>query len=316
MDKIRIGTRGSALALWQTDHVMSLLHERFKDLEIEAERIKTTGDKILDVALAKIGDKGLFTKEIEAALLDGTVDLAVHSSKDLPTELPEGLFLAATLERADVRDALISKSGLDLDALPAGARIGTSSLRRRAQLLHYRADLQLFDLRGNLDTRLKKLDSGELDAVMLASAGLDRMGWSNRITQRIPVHISLPAVAQGAIGIEIRIGDERIQSIIETLNHQPTYLAVRAERALMHELEGGCQVPIGAHAEWADGMLSMTAIVASLDGRRLVRDSITLPDTDPEAVGLALAKELRALGADDILEEIRSEQEEHPQAGA
>lgn len=310
MQKIRIGTRGSALAMWQTNHVSSILKELFPDLEIEINKIKTTGDKILDVALAKIGDKGLFTKEIEQALLEDSVDFAVHSSKDLPTVLPEGLYLAANLERADVRDALISKGGLPLADMPRGAKIGTSSLRRRAQLKHFRPDFALYDLRGNLDTRLAKLDSGELDAVILASAGLDRMGWSERITQRIPTDISLPAVAQGAIGIEIRIGDEATLGIIETLNHQPTYLAIRAERALMRELEGGCQVPIGAHAILDGENISMIAMVANLDGGRLIRDSIVMPSSDPEAVGITLADRLRELGADEILAEVRAEVEE------
>lgn len=304
VNKVVIGSRGSALAMWQTNHVAEMLRQKF-GVETEIVRIKTTGDKILDSPLAKIGSKGLFVKEIEIALQEKRIDLAVHSAKDVPTETPEGLVIAAFLEREDPRDALISKDGSILSELPRGAMVGTSSLRRRAQLLHFRPDLQLVDVRGNVDTRLRKMNEGQFDAIILAKAGLKRMGHEGDITEVISTDVMLPAVGQGSIAVECRADDERILEMLAEINHPDTGCAVKAERALMRELEGGCQVPIGAYARIEDSRLVMDAMIASLDGKVLIRDRIEGSPDEAESLGRELARRLYQAGGSDILEEIR-----------
>ena len=299
-----IGTRGSKLALWQSEYIKGKV-EQITGLPVELKIIKTTGDKILDVPLAKVGGKGLFTKELEVELLAGTVDLCVHSMKDVPTELPDGLFIAAMPERVDPRDVLVSGAGYDLKTLPEGAKLGTSSLRRRAQVVHMRPDLEIVDVRGNLDTRMRKAENGELDAVVLASAGITRMGWADRITSYVPVTQMVPAVGQGAIGIEIREDDEFMRHVMEQVGHPETMECVTAERVVMRMLEGGCQVPIGAYARYEDGALVMDALVGSVDGKRIVREQLCGDAGEPEALGEAMVARLRALGAGEILAEIR-----------
>lgn len=302
--KIVIGSRGSMLALWQADHVAGEL-AKLTSLEIEIRKIKTTGDKILDSPLAKIGDKGLFVKEIEFALERDEVDLAVHSMKDVPTALPAGLMLGAVLQRELPNDVLVSRNRLTLKDLPAGSVIGTSSLRRKAQLLNLRPDFCFVDLRGNLDTRLRKMESGDFDAMILAAAGIRRLGLTEKITEVIPADLLLPAVGQGAIGIETREDDNEINQLVKTLDHFPTRARVLAERALMGRLEGGCQVPIGALATLENGLLHLDAMVASLDGSKLVRDGIEGRPEESEKAGIALAEKLLGLGADQILKEVR-----------
>lgn len=306
MRRLTVGTRGSALALRQTNWVVGELRSRHPGLEIEVEVIKTKGDKILDVPLAKIGDKGLFVKEIEQALLSGEIDFAVHSMKDLPTEMPDGLCIAAVPERVDPSDVLISK-GPGLNDLPGEAMIGSSSLRRRAQLHNFRADLRICDLRGNLDTRLRKLDEGEYDAIILAYAGLHRMGWGDRITEPIPTEICLPAVGQGALAIQARAGDDVVLGILQMLDHRESRTAVLAERSLMRALEGGCQVPVGALGTMRGEGLHLAGVVASLDGGRLVRAEVSGDPSDPDALGRELARILLDAGADEILKELRDE---------
>ncbi|HDI60847.1 MAG TPA: hydroxymethylbilane synthase [Desulfobacteraceae bacterium] len=304
--KLTIGTRGSKLALWQAQWVGDQIRRLYPDCTVELVVIKTRGDKILDVSLAEVGGKGLFVKEIEEALLDGRLDLAVHSMKDMPAELPEGLCIGPVPEREDPADVLISRDGLILDDLPAGARVGTASLRRAAQLKHHRPDLTIVSLRGNLDTRLRKLaDPAErLDAIVLAAAGVRRLGLADRITQRLPTDIVLPAVAQGALCIELRRDDPFTAAMVAPLDHLPSRIAVRAERAFLHRLKGGCQVPIGAHANVDDGHVSISGLVAELDGAEMVRETLTGPVNAAGAVGKALAERLLAAGADRILEEI------------
>jgi len=290
--------------MWQTTHVEALLKERF-GVETEIVRIKTTGDKILDSPLAKIGSKGLFVKEIEIALQERRIDIAVHSAKDVPTETPAGLVIKAFLEREDPRDALISRDRVPLSALPRGAVVATSSLRRRAQLLYYRPDLKLTDVRGNVDTRLRKMNEGQFDAIILARAGVKRLGYEEHITEIISPDIMLHAVGQGSIAIECRDEEDEIAAMVEALSHRETALAVRAERALMRALEGGCQVPIGAHGMLRDGRLVLEGVVASVDGTRLVRDVMEGPADDPEKLGTDLAEVLLGKGAEEILDEIR-----------
>lgn len=309
--KYILGTRGSKLAMWQSEHVASILQKE-AGVEIELKIIKTQGDKILDVALSKIGDKGLFVKEIETALLEGEADLAVHSSKDVPTQLPDGLTLGAFLKRVDPRDVLISKSGKGLDELPEGSVVGTSSLRRIAQVLNRRPDLQIKDVRGNLDTRLRKMDEGLFDAIILAAAGLDRMGWSEGITERISSDIMLSAVGQGAIAVEIRENDDEMLELMKHLDDPATRAAVTAERALMRELEGGCQIPIGALGTVDNGVLKLDGMVAGLDGTILIRDNIQGDPQEADALGIALAEKLKSQGADEILAEVRAESEVKP----
>jgi hydroxymethylbilane synthase len=299
-----LGTRGSRLAIWQAEWVQARLREIAPDVTVTLQRIKTSGDKIQDVPLAKIGGKGLFVKEIEEALLQGTIDLAVHSMKDVPTMLPDGLDIVCVPEREDPRDALISRNGAPLDRLPKGARVGTSSLRRQAQLLHRRPDLKIEVLRGNLDTRLRKLKDGEFEAIVLAAAGLRRMGWTERITEHLPTGVSLPAIGQGALGIEGRRDDAFVRDIVSALEHPPTRAAVTAERALLERLEGGCQVPIAAHATLAGARLRLEGLVASVDGRQVIQDAVEGPVADARALGMRLGEQLLHKGGEAILKEI------------
>jgi hydroxymethylbilane synthase len=308
--KISIGTRGSKLALWQAEWIKSELEKRYPYLEIELNRIKTTGDKILDVPLAKVGGKGLFVKEIEEALLRHEVDIAVHSMKDVPTEFPEGLHLAVVCKREDPRDALISQIQnakfkiQKFKDLPSHAKIGTSSLRRSCQLLNIRPDLKIEQLRGNLDTRLRKLDEGQFDAVILATAGVKRLGLKNRITEILPFKISLPAIGQGAIGIECRIDDEFIRNLITPLNHPETSLCVKTERAFLKRLGGGCQVPIAAYARIDKGRVKMDALVGSITGERLIKGHIEGLPVHVEHLGIKLAEDILSRGAKEILDEV------------
>ncbi|MEW6611858.1 hydroxymethylbilane synthase [Thermithiobacillus tepidarius DSM 3134] len=302
---LRIGTRASQLALWQAEHVQALLQQYNPGLRVELVKITTSGDKILDVPLAKVGGKGLFVKEIEEAMLRGEVDIAVHSMKDVPVVLPEPLFLPVILKREDPRDAFVSNTYASLDALPAGARVGTSSLRRQAQLrLHY-PDLQLLDLRGNVNTRLARLDRGDYDAIILAAAGLKRLGFEQRITQLLPIARSLPAIGQGAIGIELRRDDAETLARIEPLMDLTTHICVTAERAMNERLEGGCQVPIGGHAVLTEnGAVHLRGLVASTDGQTVVQAEDFAPAGDAEALGVRVAEALLSQGADRILRDL------------
>jgi len=302
--KLNIGTRASRLALWQAEWVRAQL-EQDSNVQVTLHKIKTSGDKILDVPLAKIGGKGLFIKEIEEALLRGDIDLAVHSMKDVPTALPDSLEIFAMTEREDPRDAISTRFPIvGIDDIPAGATIGTSSLRRQAQLLHHRPDFKIVPLRGNLDTRLRKLQDGEFDAVIVAAAGVKRLGLESQITAYLPVSQSLPAMGQGVLGIECRRDDTVVQEYIGRLNHAPSAFAVRAERALVDRLEGGCQVPIGAHAVVTNSSLRLDALVASVDGTRIIRNNITGSVEDAAALGITLAEQLLSKGADKILAEV------------
>jgi len=301
---IVIGTRGSKLALWQAEHIASRIRERFPAIEVTLKKIVTTGDKILDVPLAKIGGKGLFTKELENAMLSGDIDLAVHSLKDMPTELPEGLMLAAITTRADASDAFVSLGYKSLDELPQGAKVGTSSLRRRAQILKYRPDLQTVDLRGNLDTRIKKLENKEMDAIILATAGLKRLGLEQYITQILPAAICLPAVGQGALAIETRQDDAEVLSVLEFLNDSETIAAVTAERAYLREVQGGCQVPVGVHGEVNGDQLLLEATILKVDGTREVREKICGGCAEAEKLGIKLAQKMLAAGGKEILDEL------------
>ncbi|MBW4553402.1 MAG: hydroxymethylbilane synthase [Aphanocapsa sp. GSE-SYN-MK-11-07L] len=307
---IRIGSRKSQLALVQTYWVQETLQKHFPDRSFEVHTMSTQGDKILDVALAKIGDKGLFTKELELGMLNQETDFAVHSLKDLPTNLPEGLMLGCITERENPADALVVHSNhqdKQLDTLPAGAVIGTSSLRRLAQLRHHFPHLAFKDVRGNLNTRLAKLDAGEYDALILAAAGLQRLGFSDRIHQVIPTEISLYAVGQGALGIECREGDTEVLSLLKVLEHRPTAQRCLAERAFLRELEGGCQVPIGVNTRFEADQLVITGLVASLDGQKLIKDTVSGLPATAEQLGLELAQRLRQQGAQEILEAIFAE---------
>ncbi|WNZ22297.1 hydroxymethylbilane synthase [Leptolyngbya sp. NK1-12] len=307
---IRIGSRKSQLALVQTHWVQAELQQRFADRKFEVHTMSTQGDKILDVALAKIGDKGLFTKELEIGMLQGEIDFAVHSLKDLPTRLPEGLMLGCVTEREDPADALVVHArhqDKQIDTLPEGAVVGTSSLRRLAQLQHHYPHLAFKDIRGNLNTRLQKLDAGEFDAIILAVAGLRRLGMAERIHQVLPPEVSLHAVGQGALGIECRAEDSEILELLKALEHQPTAYRCYAERSFLRELEGGCQVPIGVNTTIEGNTLTLTGMVASLDGQQMVKDSISGAATEAEALGIQLAHNLRQQGATEILEAIFTE---------
>ena len=301
---IRIGTRGSQLALWQARWIQTKINQNRPDCTTELAIIKTTGDKITDAPLSKVGGKGLFVKEIEEALLDGRIDIAVHSMKDMPSEIPQGLCIGAVPQRENPLDALVSEQYASIDALPPGARLGTSSLRRGAQLLNYRPDLDITPLRGNLDTRLKKLANTDLDAIVLASAGLIRLGMADRITAHIEPEIMLPAVGQGALCIESRTNDREMGPIISSLDHTRSHIAVLAERAFSQHLEGGCQVPIAAHATIADDRLQITGLVAELDGRQVLKDTVEGSCDQAAAIGLELAENLLAQGAGPILERL------------
>jgi hydroxymethylbilane synthase len=302
--RLIIGSRGSKLALFQANWAKAQLEKNHGGLEVVIEIIKTSGDVFLDAPLSRIGGKGLFTKEIEDALLERRIDVAVHSLKDLPTVLPEGLCLAAVSQREDSRDAFLSNRYPSVSKLSPGARVGTSSLRRQSQLLQLREGLQILNLRGNIDTRIRKLEAGEYDAILLACAGLDRLGFGERIRERICIEQICPAVGQGALGIETRVDDVRTRQHVACLHHPATALAVRAERALLRELGGGCQVPIAGHAwiEHNDYVLRMIGVVASADGKRVVRERASGPVEDPELLGTALAKTLLAAGARTIVE--------------
>lgn len=302
--KIVIGTRGSKLALWQTNWVKGELERLHPGIEITIEIISTKGDRVQDVSLPKLGEqgKGLFTKELEDAMSEGRIDLAVHSLKDLPTELPEGLHIGAISEREDVRDALVARNGIgSFNELPQGAIIGTSSLRRQAQIKAARLDLALLPVRGNVDTRLRKLDEGEFDAIILASAGLSRLGFAERITERLSAELVLPAVGQGALAIETRSDDERINKIVAAINHKETRLACEAERAFLKGLGGGCLVPIAAHARIEADALMLKGLVARPDGAEIIRDETSGKAEDAQSIGQALADELLKRGADRIL---------------
>ncbi len=298
---LKIGTRQSLLALWQSNHIAALLRKQYPECTVELKKIVTKGDRILDVPLAQIGGKGLFTKEIEEDLLDGTVDLAVHSLKDMPTVLPEGLCLTAITERANVGDAFVSNKYNSFDELPQGAIVGTSSLRRKAQLLAARPDLEIRDLRGNVDTRLRKLDEGLYDAVILAAAGLERLGHGDRIKAVIPAEVCLPAVGQGALAIECRTDDAEVRQMLDFLNDLPTRQATTAERAFLGLLEGGCQVPIGVHADVENDEIKIEAIIAALDGSTILRDTISGKAQDAANLGKELGNKMLANGGKEIL---------------
>lgn len=309
--RLRIGTRGSQLALWQANWVKNALEDRFPDLDVSLVIIKTKGDKIQDVPLAKVGGKGLFVKEIEEAILEHRVDLAVHSMKDMPANLPDGLWISAVPERENPFDALVSREGKPLLELPKGARIGTSSLRRSAQLKRVRPDLEIIPLRGNLDTRLKKLDAGGMDAVVLAAAGIHRMGFEKRITEYFDENTMMPAVGQGALCIESRIGDAETDPLVKTLDHPDTRRIVLGERAFLHRLEGGCQIPIAAHGRLDGDTFTIRGMVASLDGSTVIESSDSGHADQTERIGRELANALLAKGADAILDALK---ESHEQA--
>tara|TARA_B100001971_G_scaffold214343_1_gene251209 strand:+ start:1479 stop:2399 length:921 start_codon:yes stop_codon:yes gene_type:complete len=302
--ELKIGTRASRLALWQAEWVRAKL-EQDSNVKVSLQKIKTSGDKILDVPLAKIGGKGLFVKEIEEALLRGDIDLAVHSMKDVPTVLPDALEIVAMTEREDPRDAISTRYPITgIDDLPVGATIGTSSLRRQAQLLHLRPDFNIAILRGNLDTRLRKLQNGEYEAVIVAAAGVKRLGFESQVTAYLPVEQSLPAMGQGVLGIECRQDDMLVREHIYRLNHLPSAYAVRAERAFVDRLEGGCQVPIGAYAVVTNSFIRLDGLVSSLDGTRMIRNYIEGSVNEAQSLGIALAEELLSKGADQILKEV------------
>ena len=301
---IRIATRKSALALWQAEFVKAQLEHFHPGLQVELVPMSTQGDKILDTPLAKIGGKGLFVKELEAAMLEGRADIAVHSMKDVPVEFPEGLQLQTICEREDPRDAFVSNNFLNLDDLPTGAVVGTSSLRRQCQLKAKRPDLVIRDLRGNVNTRLAKLDAGEYDAIILAAAGLIRLGFEERIRTHLAVEQSLPANGQGAVGIECRSDDKNIQALLAPLEHLPTRQAVLAERAMNRRLQGGCQVPIGAFAVHQGDELWLRGLVGALDGQQILQAQVRGSAVDAEALGLQLAEQLLQMGAGAILKAV------------
>ncbi|MDP4203530.1 MAG: hydroxymethylbilane synthase [Bacteroidota bacterium] len=302
---VRIGTRGSALALYQANQVKLSIETNFPDLQAEIVIIHTKGDKILDVALSKIGDKGLFTKELEVALLGNEVDMAVHSLKDLPTFFPEGLQLGAVLPRAEVRDALVSKNGKTLKELGAGDVIATSSLRRKAQLLAYNPDFKIVDIRGNVNTRLSKMDNGYCDAMIMAAAGLQRLNLDERITEIIDPENIIPAVSQGIIAIETRVGDEQIATVMNGINHQPTMQVALAERTFLKAMDGGCQVPIGCYSEVSGDEIVFTGFVSDLKGEKTIRLSKKGSLKDARAIALEISGQMAEQGAKEILDDIR-----------
>ena len=303
---IKIGTRASKLALWQANWVQSALNDKFPDQKVELVTIKTKGDKILDVPLAKVGGKGLFVKEIEQALLEGRIDLAVHSMKDMPAEIPEGLCIGAIPQREDPADVLVSREDLDFSNLKHGAVIGTSSLRRAAQLRHARPDIIISPLRGNLDTRLKKLQTEDLDAIVLAAAGIKRLNLTHRITEYLQADIMLPAVGQGALCIEMRQEDPIIGPMLAPLEHANSRAVVLGERAFLNRLGGSCQVPIAGHGEIRTDTFSLTGLVADMDGSRIIKADLAGPADRAEAVGVQLAEQLLARGADEILKALEA----------
>ena len=303
-DILRIATRKSPLALWQANYVSSMLQHHHPDLKVELVTMVTQGDKILDTPLAKVGGKGLFVKELEVGMLEGRADIAVHSMKDVPVEFPIGLHLAAICEREDPRDAFVSNTYASLDDLPQGARLGTSSLRRQSQIAAFRPDLKIIDLRGNVNTRLKKLDDGEYDAIILAAAGLIRLEFQDRITQFIGTDICLPAIGQGAVGIECRSDDARVHNLIAPLNDNKTQIRISAERAMNERLQGGCQVPIAGYAEFEKGLIMMRGLVGQVDGKKIIRGDIAGPAENAEELGIVLAEDLLSRGANKILNEL------------
>ncbi len=302
--KIVIGTRSSKLALWQAGFVAECLKEEYPGLEVEMKLMTTKGDKILDAPLAKIGGKGLFTKELEQEMLEGGIDLAVHSLKDMPTEVPEGLVIAAITKRADPGDAVVSLKYGHFADLPQGAKVGTSSLRRKAQLLHARPDLNIQDLRGNVNTRLRKLEEENFDAIVLAVAGLTRLGFKDRIAEVMPREIMLPAVGQGALAIEARGDDAEILETISFLNDEDMVACAKGERAFLAKVEGGCQVPVGVYGSVEQDELQLEAVIASLDGARLYRDRLTGNKSEAEELGGELAEKLLAAGGLEIMQEL------------
>ena len=303
---IRIATRKSQLALWQAEYVKAALEHVHPELKVELVTMTTQGDRVLDAPLAKIGGKGLFVKELEQAMLRGDADIAVHSMKDVPVDLPPGLHLPVVMKREDPRDALVSKLFGNLDELPQGAHVGTSSLRRKVQLMSMRPDLVISDLRGNVNTRLKKLDDGDYDAIILACAGLRRLGLEDRITEALNPDAMLPAIGQGAIGIECRNDDARINNLLLPLNDADTHIRVAAERAMNNRLNGGCQVPIGGHAELGHGVIVLKGLVGSLDGQEIITGNISGRPEDAEELGLVLAEDLLSRGADRLLAEMHA----------
>ncbi len=302
--KIRIGTRKSKLALWQAHFVAEKLKKYHPDLQVELVKITTKGDKILDVPLAKVGGKGLFVKEIEEAMLRKEIDIAVHSLKDVPTYFPEGLGLVAITEREDPRDAFLSVKYSSIDEMPEGSILGTSSLRRKAQIISKRRDLDIRDLRGNVDTRIRKLEEGQYDGIILAYAGLKRLGLENKVKQVFDTDYMIPAVAQGFLGIEARLDDKETISVVSVLNHRESEIRAKAERAFLKELEGGCQVPLAGFAEIENGQLKITGFVSDIHGRKIFRDTLIGSPENPEDLGKKLAHRLLNMGAKEVLEEI------------
>ena len=303
-DILRIATRKSPLALWQAHYVSKMLQHHHPELKIELVTMVTQGDKILDTPLAKVGGKGLFVKELEVGMLEDRADIAVHSMKDVPVEFPTGLHLAVICEREDPRDAFVSNNFKSLEELPQGARLGTSSLRRQSQIAALRPDLKIIDLRGNVNTRLKKLDDGEYDAIILAAAGLKRLEFEDRITQFIGTDVCLPAIGQGAVGIECRNDDARIHNLIAPLNDYKTQIRVTAERAMNQRLQGGCQVPIAGYAEFEHGLIMLRGLVGQVNGEKIIRGDIAGPVENAEELGVVLAEDLLSRGADKILNEL------------
>lgn len=301
---LRIATRKSALALWQAEHVASRLKQIHPELQVELVGMMTRGDIILDTPLAKVGGKGLFVKELETGMLEGVADIAVHSMKDVPMAFPDGLHLPVIMEREDPTDAFVSNTYESIDALPLNARVGTCSLRRQTQIREYRPDLQILDLRGNVNTRLAKLDNDEYDAIILASAGLIRLGFQDRIRQGISAEQSLPAIGQGAVGIECRSDDPRINALLAPLTHEETSIRVRAERALNNRLNGGCQVPVAGFAELKGDQLYLRGLIGFPDGSTIYRAEMTGSVNDAEAIGVAVAEDLLAQGGRNVLESI------------
>lgn len=303
---LRIATRESALALWQANYVKDRLEAAHPELKVELVPMTTKGDQILDTPLAKVGGKGLFVKELEVAMLEGRADIAVHSMKDVPVEFPDGLMLHTICEREDPRDAFVSNNYSDFDSLPEGAIVGTSSLRRQCQIKALRPDIEIRDLRGNVNTRLRKLDEGQYDAIILATAGLLRLEMPERIKQFMPTEVLLPANGQGAVGIECRSNDEQVKSYLSVLEHAETRARVLTERAMNRKLEGGCQVPIGAYAEVSGDSIQLRGLVGAVDGSEIIRGTIEGSITEGEALGEQLAQELLDKGADSILKEVYS----------
>jgi len=308
MRKIVVGSRKSELALKQTEWVIEQLIALGLPYTFEIKKIETKGDKILDVALSKVGGKGLFVKEIEQALLDGEIDFAVHSMKDMPAEMPDGLILASVPERENPTDCLITRQDFTIDTLPIGAKIGTSSLRRAAQLLAYRSDLQIVSIRGNINTRMRKLETEGLDAIVLATAGLNRMGWADKASQHLDVSQCIPAVGQGALGIQARSNDQDVLQLLKQIEDAETRILVSAERSLLHHLQGGCQIPIGAYAKRENDAIHLVGLVASVEGEEVLIEEGIATDEDARALGIKVAEALLAKGAGRILSQVKEEQ--------